>query len=92
TNGDGRISAGDQVVEFGQAGDIPVVGDFNGDGVDQIGVFRDGKWHLDTNGDLQQDHLDQVFQLGTDGDQPIVGDFDGDGIDDIAVYQIKKAG
>ncbi len=80
------------MVKFGQAGDIPVVGDFNGDGVDQIGVFRGGKWHLDTNGDLQRDHIDQVFQLGTDSDQPIVGDFDGDGIDDIAVYQAKKAG
>ena len=31
-------------------GDMPVVGDFNGDGVDEIGVYRDGTWYIDTNG------------------------------------------
>jgi hypothetical protein len=29
-----------------QAGDLPVVGDWNGDGVDGVGVFRRGVWYL----------------------------------------------
>ena len=35
---------------FGLAGDIPVVGDWNGDGRTKIGVFRNGIWYLDFNG------------------------------------------
>jgi hypothetical protein len=29
-------------VTFGQAGDIPVVGDWDGDGTDEIGLYRRG--------------------------------------------------
>src|SRR5262249_37345127 len=29
---------------LGQTGDIPVAGDFNGDGVVEIGIFRNGLW------------------------------------------------
>ncbi|CDH44284.1 hypothetical protein [Candidatus Contendibacter odensensis] len=32
---------------FGQAGDLPVAGDWNGTGVAKIGVFRNGQWFLD---------------------------------------------
>jgi hypothetical protein len=34
----------------GAAGDIPVVGDWNGDGLEKIGIFRSGMWYLDFNG------------------------------------------
>ena len=43
-DGDGRWSAGDLIVEFGQAGDIPVVGDWTGDGIAKLGVYRNGKF------------------------------------------------
>jgi serine-aspartate repeat-containing protein C/D/E len=29
-------------IEFGQAGDLPVVADWNGDGIDEVGVYRQG--------------------------------------------------
>ena len=32
-----------------QAGDLPVVGDWNGDGADSIGIFRKGQWYLCDN-------------------------------------------
>ncbi len=32
-------------VEFGQAGDLPVVGDWTGDGISKLGVYRDGKFY-----------------------------------------------
>ncbi|NJN45303.1 MAG: PKD domain-containing protein, partial [Candidatus Competibacteraceae bacterium] len=35
---------------FGAPNDLPVAGDWNGDGMDAVGVYRDGTWFLDTNG------------------------------------------
>ena len=43
----------DRCYTYGMAGDIPVVGDWNGNGVSKIGVFRSGNWYLDYNGDGQ---------------------------------------
>ena len=63
-----------------------MVGDFNGDGVDEIGVYRDGQWIIDTNGNRQIDAHDTVFALGEAGDTPVVGDWDGDGTDDPGTY------
>ena len=66
---------------------MPVVGDFNGDGIDELGVYRDGTWYIDTNGNCMIDDDDQVFQLGAPGDMPVVGDWDGDGTADPGVYR-----
>jgi hypothetical protein len=63
-----------------------VVGDFNGDGVDDIGVYRNGKWIIDTNGNHRVDATDKVFELGGAGDKPVVGDWNDDGTDDPGVY------
>ena len=89
-DGDGRWSKGDQVTEFGEEGDLPVVGDFNGDGIDEIGVYRAGKWIIDTNGNRRIDAGDKVIELGTAADKPIVGDFDGDGVDEPGLYRDEK--
>ncbi|CAN0358408.1 unnamed protein product, partial [Ectocarpus sp. 4 AP-2014] len=77
----------DHVFHFGTPGDAPVVGDWNGDGIRTIGVFRDGMWSLDTNGDGRLDETDRQIALGGVGDKPIVGDYNGDGIDDLGVYR-----
>ena len=49
----GKIRADliDHVFHYGTPGDVPVAGDWNGDGIRQIGVFRDGQWILDLDGD-----------------------------------------
>ena len=41
TNGNGVIDAEDQVFQLGGPGDQPVVGDWNGDGTSEPGVYRD---------------------------------------------------
>lgn len=63
---------------FGLPGDIPVVGDWDGDGKDNAGVVRkeaDGllHWYLDTNGDPA---AEQHRIFGLHDDTPIAGNFD----------------
>jgi hypothetical protein len=91
STGDARSDVIDHVFGFGTRGDQPIAGDFNGDGVSTLGVFRDGNWVLDTNGDGQFDaKRDGYSQFGKAGDIAVVGDFNGDGIDEIAVVRGDK--
>jgi hypothetical protein len=53
-------------------------------GIDDIAIFRNGIWCVDTTGD----HIaDLVFGYGIPGDVPLVGDFNKDGSDDIAIFR-----
>ena len=85
----GRVRADvvDHVFRFGSKDDIPVTGDWNGDGITTIGVFRKGTWHLDVDGDGHWSQLDREVPFGVKGDIPLVGDFNGDGQVDMAVYR-----
>jgi hypothetical protein len=74
------------VFQFGVRDGVPVVGDFNGDGLDEIGVYRNGYWFLDLNGDGRWDDEDLWAQLGGELDFPITGDWNGDGKDDIGIF------
>src|SRR4029079_1686448 len=64
----------DHVFEFGHSNDIPISGDWNGDGIRSIGIFREGKWHFDTDGDGRWSSGDQTAEFGQKGDLPVVGD------------------
>ncbi len=75
---------------FGGGDDVAVAGDRNGDTLDEIGIFRDGRFYFDENSNGQWDGVargDRVFQFGGRGDKPAVGDFNGDGTDDLGVYR-----
>ncbi|MEX2168228.1 MAG: SdrD B-like domain-containing protein [Pirellulales bacterium] len=85
--GDNRADVIDHVFHYGTPGDVPVAGDWNGDGIRNIGVFRGGAWHLDMDGDGRFTERDLVFQFGQGGDRPVVGDWNGDGIDDLALFR-----
>jgi hypothetical protein len=86
---DGRTRADviDHVFRYGAGAHIPVTGDWSGDGIKNIGVFRDGQWHLDVNGDGRWSDGDREFVFGQAGDLPVVGDFDGDGLAEIGVFR-----
>jgi hypothetical protein len=78
----------DHVFNFGVTGDHAVAGDWAGNGVDCIGVFRNGVWHLDVNGDgLFDSAVDRRADYGRRGDVPIVGDWNGDGLDELGIYR-----
>jgi serine-aspartate repeat-containing protein C/D/E len=86
--GDLRTDLIDHVFQYGNEGDVPVAGDWNGDGVSSIGLFRAGTWFLDVDGNGRWSAADvYIEQLGRPGDLPVVGDFNGDGIDDPGVYR-----
>ena len=89
-NGEVRSDVIDHVFYFGGSGDIPVAGDWNGDGVDTIGVFNNGTWILDDNGDGRWLPGETMVELGQAGDIPIVGDFNGDGVSDLGVFRDGK--
>jgi serine-aspartate repeat-containing protein C/D/E len=78
----------DHVFAFsGPADAVAVVGDFNGDGIDTIGLFSGGRWLLDTDGDGKWGDHETEHVFGGDGDVPVVGDLNGDGVDEIGIYR-----
>lgn len=68
---------------------IPLPGDFNGDGRDEIlwyapGTGRDSIWRFDTSGSTP---TVRSTALTIEGDfRPVIGDLDGDGDDDVFWY------
>lgn len=75
----------DLVVEYGRAGDVPVIGDWNGDGVHTVGVVRGNRWLLRNSN--RGGSADYDFTFGQPGDIPVVGDWDGDGRTGIGVVR-----
>ncbi len=88
--GELRTDVIDHVFYYGGKNDHPVVGDWNGDGVDTIGVFMNGTWILDDNGDGRWLPGETMVEFGQAGDIPVVGDFNGDGVDQLGVFRDGK--
>ncbi len=85
---DGKgLGAAEFSFTFGSPGDVPFVGDFDGDGIDEIGLRnpRTGRVLLKWN--LSDGPADAEFIYGLSGDIPIAGDWNGDGTDTIALYR-----
>jgi hypothetical protein len=80
-------------IAFGQAGDLPIAGDWNGDGISDVGVFRNGQFLLRQPavililGRPVVVVLTLTVNFGTAGDLPVVGDWNGDGKDTPGVYR-----
>jgi len=73
----------------GSVGDVPLLGDFDGDGRADISVWRptDGTFYwLTSSSGFTAVRLKQ-WGAGWLGDMPMVGDFDGDGKSDLAVWR-----
>lgn len=77
------LSSTFDVIHWGQAGDVPVPGDYDKDGFTDAAVFRNGNWYIRRSSDSGA----TIVQFGLPGDKPVQGDYDGDGFCDIAVYR-----
>ncbi len=99
---DGTGSGNDGIFSFGLPGDIPVVGDWNGDGRAKFGVFRCPAvgspgvctWILDYAGKMAYDPTTAVtLSFGLPGDQPVVNNWNGTGTgDQIGVFRCPSSG
>lgn len=67
----------DSAFRYGNRTDIPVTGDWNGDGARTIGVYRAGFWYLRNSNTTGP--ADVTLHYGDRGDTPVVGDWDGNG-------------
>jgi hypothetical protein len=90
---DGPTGGDTTTVAFGASADQPVAGDWNGDGKDEVGVWRPStrQFMLDANGNGRWDAaaggdtLSAAFGVSTD--RPVIGDWDGDGKDEVGVWR-----
>jgi len=59
--------------------------------VDDLGVWRAGKFYLDLNGNRSWNAgVDGIFSFGSPTDTPMIGDWNGDGSDDLGVWRAGK--
>ncbi len=76
---DGTGTGKDAVLNFGFAGAVPVTGDWNQDGIFEIGIYSAGAWYLDANGNNKWDGTgtgkDVAYTFGAGGFIPVVGDW-----------------
>ncbi len=100
-NGSGRwngTSGGDIVTapwNWVTASEIPVVGDWDGDGDDEVGFWRPStkRFYLDANGSGSWngpsggDIVTSPWNWVTASEIPVIGDWDGDGDDDVGFWR-----
>ena len=86
----GAVPTISETYTLGTPNRAPVIGDWNGDGKDTIGVFNSNgagwalRWSSNT-GNLA------TFSFGIGTDNPIVGDWDGDRRDNVGTYRPRTS-
>lgn len=87
-------SSPDYTFWFGMAGDVPLFGDWDGDGYDTPGMYRPTNGFAYLTNDWPRDGVvgsgEITFFFGGPGDQVFVGDWDGDGIDTLGISRNGK--
>jgi len=68
---------------FGTSSDIPLGGDFDDDGRNDLAIFRNGTWWIRES--LSGNTVVQPF--GSASDIPVAADYNGDGRTDVAIYR-----
>jgi len=68
---------------FGLSTDKPAPGDYDGDGLTDNVIFRDGVWHISNSSNNSY----RIEHFGLTDDVPAAADFDADGKTDLAVFR-----
>ncbi len=72
---------------FGIPEDIPLMGDWDCDGVKTPAMYRPSNGFVYLTNSNQQGLAELEFYYGNPGDAPVAGDWDGDGCDTLAIYR-----
>jgi hypothetical protein len=84
---DGGLGRAERSFVFGDPGDAPFVGDFDGDGVDEVGLHRDTTGFAYLRFSHTTGIADEAFFFGDPGDHFVAGDWDGDGVATPGVFR-----
>lgn len=76
---------------FGIRGDHPMLCDWDGNGVDTVGIYRSVTGHLFLRNSNDQGFGDIDIFYGNREDLPVCGDWNDDGIDTIGIYRPSEA-
>jgi hypothetical protein len=76
---------------FGNPGDFPILGDWDCDGVDTPGMYRQSDGYVYLRNSNTQGIADIRFFFGDPGDIPLAGDFNGDGCDTVSIFRPSEA-
>jgi hypothetical protein len=83
-----RDAAGNETTfYFGIPGDVPVMGDWDCDGVDTPGMYRRSTGFMYLRNSNTTGSADVDFFYGNPDDLPLAGDWDGNGCDTPAIYR-----
>ncbi len=75
---------------YGNPGDFPIVGDWDCDGVDTPGLYRNSDGFVYLRNSNTQGIADIRFFLGNPGDIALAGDFNGNGCATISIYRPRE--
>ncbi len=85
--GDSGLGAADYSYLFGNPGDAPFMGDWNGDGIDTPGLRRNSNGFVYLRHSNTQGNAEISYFYGNPGDLVFSGDWDGDGDDTLGLYR-----
>lgn len=72
---------------FGIPGDVPMMGDWDCDGIKTPAMYRPSDGFVYLTNTNQQGFAESEFYFGIRDDIPLAGDWDGDGCDTFAIYR-----
>ena len=87
----GGLGAADYRFLFGNPGDVPFTGDFDGDGIDSVGLHRTSTGEVYFRNALSTGVADSFLVYGNPGDQMFAGDWDANGTDTLGVFRSSSA-
>ncbi len=76
---------------YGAPGDLPFVGDWDCDGDETPGLYRQSDGFVYLRNSNSQGVADIRFFFGNPGDLPLAGDFDGDGCDTVSIFRPSES-
>ena len=74
-------------INWGAGTDLPVTGDWNGDGKTDVGVYRPSAHTFYLKNGTALSWITTVINWGASADLPVTGDWNGDGITDVGVFR-----